>query len=285
MNDDNSTIATRTTAPDLTSQEVEEKVVVENNEGKDLSNGLKRVSINGENKPDPLSEHGDQERVNPEEVKSRELPELKATHAGSNLRARRGIEVTIFAFLAVFGTLFALQKLGYEMELSVTNSQLMSKPKSLINIFYNDDAVERENVKEVPALEDTEIETEEAEVNSGEAIIEETETESVDEEEKETEYVKEEETATESVDEEETETEYVKEEAATESVDEEETETEYVNEETAETESVGGEPETSIDKTETETENDGTSEELNSDLVDPAVETKADQDDISSQEL
>jgi hypothetical protein len=138
--DDDSTIATSPSAvPDLAAQNgsVREKVVVENNQGNSLSYGINKVG----DKSDPPSEQEEKKIAKEEttkEVKSRELPELKATHQGSNLRVRRGIEVTIFAFLAVFGTLFALHKLGYKFDFSVMDSRSLSEPKKFINIVYND---------------------------------------------------------------------------------------------------------------------------------------------------
>jgi outer membrane murein-binding lipoprotein Lpp len=149
MNDDASTIATLPSAvPDLAAQNgaVREKGVVENDKGHSLSYGLDKVEEN----PDLQSEQEEKKKAKEEttkEVKSRELPELKATHQGSNLRVRRGIEVTIFSFLAVFGTLFALHKLGYKFDFSVMDSRLLSEPKKFINIVYNDN-VDKGSIEE-----------------------------------------------------------------------------------------------------------------------------------------
>jgi hypothetical protein len=148
MNDDCSTIATLPSpVPDLAAQNGagREKVVVENDKGNSLSYGLNKGQ-----EPDPQSEQEEKKKAMEEttkEVKSRELPELKATHQGSNLRVRRGIEVTIFAFLAVFGTLFALHKLGYKFDFSVMDSRSLSEPKKFINIVYNDN-VDKGSIEE-----------------------------------------------------------------------------------------------------------------------------------------
>ena len=67
---------------------------------------------------------------------------LKASHKGSNLRFRRGIEVTIVAVLAVVGTLLVLHRLGYKIDLQVVESQLRSEQQRWTNVINeNSDAV------------------------------------------------------------------------------------------------------------------------------------------------
>jgi hypothetical protein len=155
-NADDATIVSIRSTPDLGSQAVQKKeVVVEKEVEKNLAYGLNNNS--DDSRPDPTSVHGNKKVVGreefKEETKSRELPELKATHTGSKLRARRGIEVTIFAFVAVLGTLCALHRLGYQRNsiISVMDSQIVSEPKGLINIVYNDKVVEKV-VEDIPVV-------------------------------------------------------------------------------------------------------------------------------------
>jgi hypothetical protein len=53
------------------------------------------------------------------EEKERGVPVLKATANPKNLRVRRGMEVFVITVLTVIGTLFALQRSGYEIDLGI----------------------------------------------------------------------------------------------------------------------------------------------------------------------
>lgn len=79
-----------------------------------------------------------------EEVEICEMPELKATHTGRDMRVRRGIEVVVFSLLAVLATLYALHRLGCDIQLRVVESELNSEPKNLFNIAYNDEILQED---------------------------------------------------------------------------------------------------------------------------------------------
>ena len=67
-----------------------------------------------------------------------EPPVLKASHTGSEARFMRGFGVTMFAMLAVVATLLILNHLGYEVDLKVVETKILSEHQKLINFVSND---------------------------------------------------------------------------------------------------------------------------------------------------
>lgn len=138
--DDNTTIAT---TPTCQKEFDEEKVIVEDNEGKDLSYGLQRLAERAyspwlleEKRAREIEVKEPEAEAEPEQQP--EPPTLKATHEGPGLRVQRGIEVALVAFLAVFVTLFALHRMGYKFDLQVMSAPIIAESRNWIQVVYND---------------------------------------------------------------------------------------------------------------------------------------------------
>jgi hypothetical protein len=150
IEDDETLPTTPDSLPDLSSQQ--EICHVEIDVVKKLSYGFSATS---EDRPDPPaaaetngeryekeSEYEDESDEEEEtDLHTRDFPELKATHTCRKLRVRRGLEVTFVGLFSVVATLFALLKLGYQMDFNVIESQFVSGSKKLISIVYNDDTL------------------------------------------------------------------------------------------------------------------------------------------------